>query len=101
MRWRHLTEPLRSHRGGQGFKSSQLRGVISQEIGMTLNPDGGSGSLVFSGVAGFAGGLVVAVGVDGEFAKEFAGGGVDDADVEVLDEFESMRLRRFEMTLCF
>ena len=24
MRWRHLTGPPRSHRGGQGFKSSQL-----------------------------------------------------------------------------
>ena len=30
--------------------------------------------------------MVVAVGVDGEFAKELAGGCVDDADVEVLDE---------------
>ena len=30
--------------------------------------------------------LVVAVGVDGEFAEEFAGDGVDDADLEVLDE---------------
>jgi hypothetical protein len=35
---------------------------------------------------GFAGGLVVAGGVDGELAEEFAGGGVDDADVQVLDE---------------
>ena len=35
---------------------------------------------------GFAGGLVVAGGVDGEVAEEFAGGGVDDADVEVVDE---------------
>jgi hypothetical protein len=33
-----------------------------------------------------AGGLVVAAGVEGELAQEFAGGGVDDADVEVLDE---------------
>jgi hypothetical protein len=33
-----------------------------------------------------AGGLVVAGGVEGELAEEFAGGGVDDADVEVLDE---------------
>ena len=32
-------------------------------------------------VAIFSGGLVVAVGVDGEFAQEFAGGCVDDADV--------------------
>jgi hypothetical protein len=30
--------------------------------------------------------LVVLGGVEGEFAQEFAGGGVDDADVEVLDE---------------
>ena len=35
-----------------------------------------------------AGGLVVAAGVDGQFAEEFAGGGVDDADVEVVDEHE-------------
>ena len=33
-----------------------------------------------------AGGLVVAGGVEGELAEEFAGGGVDDPDVEVLDE---------------
>ena len=31
-------------------------------------------------------GLVVLGGVDGELAQEFAGGGVDDADVEVLDQ---------------
>ncbi len=30
--------------------------------------------------------MVVAGGVDGELAEEFAGGGVDDADVQVLDE---------------
>jgi hypothetical protein len=30
--------------------------------------------------------LVVAAGVDGEVAEEFAGGGVDDADVQVLDQ---------------
>jgi len=30
--------------------------------------------------------LVVDVGVEGEFAEEFAGGGVDDADVEVVGE---------------
>src|SRR3954469_1487730 len=33
-----------------------------------------------------AGGLVVAGGVDGQLAEELAGGGVDDADVQVLDE---------------
>ena len=35
-----------------------------------------------------AGGLVVAAGVDGQLAEQFAGGGVDDADVEVVDEHE-------------
>jgi hypothetical protein len=30
--------------------------------------------------------LVVAGGVEDEVAQEFAGGGVDDSDVEVLDE---------------
>jgi hypothetical protein len=33
-------------------------------------------------------GLVVPGGVDGEFADEFCGGGVDDADFEVLDEHQ-------------
>ena len=32
----------------------------------------------------FTGGLVVAGGVQAELAQEFAGGGVDDADVQVL-----------------
>ena len=35
-----------------------------------------------------AGWLVVAGGVEGEVVEEFAGGGVDDADVEVGDEQE-------------
>ena len=30
--------------------------------------------------------LVAACGVEGEVAEEFAGGGVDDADVEIRDE---------------
>ena len=30
--------------------------------------------------------MVVASWVDGQVAEEFAGGGVDDADVEVVDE---------------
>src|SRR5580700_797780 len=34
------------------------------------------------------GGLVVAGGVDGQVAEKFAGGGVDDADVQVADEQE-------------
>jgi len=48
----------------------------------------GVGLLWFSGwwPGWSAGGLVVAGGVEGEVAEEFAGGGVDDADVEVGDE---------------
>lgn len=38
------------------------------------------------GCFGCSGGLVVAGGVEGESAQQLAGGGVDDADVEVLDE---------------
>ena len=34
--------------------------------------------------------MVVAARVDGELAEEFACGGVDDADVEVLDEQEDV-----------
>jgi hypothetical protein len=33
-----------------------------------------------------AGGLVVPGGVEGQFSEEFAGGGVQDPDAEVLDE---------------
>ena len=34
--------------------------------------------------------MVVAGQVDGEFADEFAGDGVDDADLEVLDEHQDV-----------
>ena len=34
--------------------------------------------------------MVVDVGVEGEFAEEFSGGGVDDADVEVGDEHDDV-----------
>ena len=48
----------------------------------------GSGCCGFrgGGPGGSAEGLVVAVGVEGEVAEEFAGGGVDDSHVEVGDE---------------
>jgi hypothetical protein len=44
--------------------------------------------LPFSGwrAGGSAEGLVVAVGVEGQVAEQFAGGGVDDAHVQVGDE---------------
>src|SRR5215510_1429637 len=51
-------------------------------------PSLGLGRWWFSGwwSGGSAGGLVVDVGVEGEVAEEFAGGGVDDADVAVGGE---------------
>ena len=67
---------------------------MSQDIGMTPNPQLGFGVSFCAGWAGClfrgsgwaAGGLVAAGGVEFEFAEQFAGGGVDDADVQVLDE---------------
>jgi hypothetical protein len=53
---------------------------------MTLNPLLGVWGCSCRGAFGGSGGLVVAAGVEGELAEQFAGGGVDDADVEVLDE---------------
>ena len=64
---------------------------MSQHIGMTPNPRlSGFGSWFSGGSFGCAGGLVVAGGVDDEFAEEFAGGGVDDANVQVVDEQEDV-----------
>jgi hypothetical protein len=52
-----------------------------------LNPTFvGSVVLVSAGGAGWSAGALVAVGcVEGELAEQFAGGCVDDADVQVLD----------------
>jgi hypothetical protein len=67
--------------------------VMSPDIGMTPNPRQGSGFCGFAGSAGRgsgwpAGGLVVAAGVGDQLAEGFAGGGVDDADVQVADEHQ-------------
>src|SRR5689334_4634050 len=49
----------------------------------------GSGVCAFRWWAGWAaGGLVAPGGVEDQFAQELAGGGVDDADLKVLDEQE-------------
>jgi len=56
---------------------------MSQDIGIARTHGCGFGLSRF-GVLG----LVVAGGVEGQFAQEFAGGGVDDSDVEVLDEHD-------------
>ena len=50
--------------------------VMSRDIGTSRTHAG----------SGFGLGLVVAVGVEGELSQELAGGGVDDADVEVVDD---------------
>ena len=63
---------------------------MSQDIGNTRTCECRSGCCSFLGSSGGAfgcsGWLVVACGVEGQFAQELAGGGVDDADLEVLDE---------------
>jgi hypothetical protein len=56
-----------------------------------LEPTSGFGVFPFAGCAGRgSGGLVIATGVEGELAEELAGGGVDDADVQVADEHEDV-----------
>jgi|SRR5450755_1740963 hypothetical protein len=42
--------------------------------------------LFLCGAGWAAGGLVVPGGVEDEFAEQFAGGGVEDADAQVLDQ---------------
>ena len=39
-----------------------------------------------------AGGLVVAGGIDGQFAQQLAGGGIDDPDLEVVDQQQDVGL---------
>jgi len=69
----------------RGFESHTLRCVMSQDIGMTPNPRARFGVLWLAGwPARSCGGLVAAGGVEVQFAQELAGGGVDDADVQVL-----------------
>jgi hypothetical protein len=65
--------------------------VISQEIGDSPNPRpwvrAGSCS---GGALGCCGGLVVVGGVGDQLAEELPGGGVDHADVEVVDNQDDM-----------
>jgi hypothetical protein len=61
---------------------------LSRDPGQA-EPSPGIGLFVCAGWApGFAGGLVVPGWVEGEFAEQFAGGGVDDADAQVLGEHD-------------
>jgi hypothetical protein len=61
---------------------------MSQDIEDTLNPRWVRVFALWGRVTWrwAGGGLVVPGGVDGELAEELAGGGVDDADVQVADE---------------
>ena len=63
---------------------------MSQDIGDSRTCDCRSGCCSFRGLRvgplGASGGLVVAAGVEDQVAEELAGGGVDDPDLEVLDE---------------
>ncbi len=91
--WRSLVSAPALGAGGRGFESRHPDPVVSQDIGMTPNPHQGWGFLILRPVPGGgpgeqAGGLVVTVGVEGELAEEFAGGGVDDADLQVADEHQ-------------
>jgi DNA-binding SARP family transcriptional activator len=78
-----------------GFELLSPSAVMSRDIPDSRTPDSGFGWFRFSGSVGSSGsadgcsGAVVAAGrVDGEGAEDFAGGGVDDADVEVVDEHD-------------
>src|SRR5919206_3984141 len=63
---------------------------MSQDIGDRWTRVGVGSPVVFAGCSGWpAGGLVGAVGVEDQLAEEFSGGGVDDADLAVLDEGEN------------
>jgi hypothetical protein len=62
-------------RKGRRFDFDGAPHVISQDI-----------VVMFGWVLGCSGGLVVLGGVEGEFAEQLPGGGVDHADVQVLDE---------------
>ena len=61
--------------------------MISREIGDSPDPRLWVWAAVIFGWAfGCSGGLVVLGGVEDELAEELTGGGVDHADVQVLDE---------------
>jgi hypothetical protein len=76
--------------GGQGVAGSSPFSPTVRDVRTSRTPgpmDRGFGRLSAPGAAGWAaGGPVVPLGIDGELVQEFACGGVDDADVQVLDE---------------
>ena len=87
--------PGQTGRSCLGVKGSRVQIPPSRLCDVSRHRNGPEPALGFGvfccgaapgGAFGCAGGLVVAGGVEGEFAELFAGGGVDDADVQVLDE---------------
>ena len=64
-------------RAGERFHLGQNQEVYPQEVHVDVR---------FADC--FAGAVVALVGVDREFADDFAGGGVDDADVVAVDEHD-------------
>ena len=80
--WRSLVAHLTGGQGVAGSNPVSPTIVMSQDMPDTRTCGSRFGCLSFRGVLG----LVVLAGIDDEVADELAGGGVDDADVEVLDE---------------
>ena len=70
--------------------------VMSQDIGIAADLLQVCGFFPF-GAFGGAGGLVVPGGVEGEVSQGFAGGGVDDGDVMVLDEDQDAAACRWRL----
>ena len=77
----------------RSFESCTCHWVMPQDIGDTRTRECRSGCCSF----GSAGGLLWVLrwggsrgGGEGDFAQEFAGGGVDDPDVEVFDEQDEL-----------
>src|SRR5579875_2860261 len=71
------TERLPSKQRVAGSNPARRTTVLSRDIEDTRTLDQGSGFLRLRGLP---------VGVERELAEELAGGGVDDADVQVLDQ---------------
>ena len=81
---RYRDQILRSCPEVAGSNPAPATNVMSQDIADTRTCGCRFGCCSFRGACG----LVVLVGIDDQLSQELAGGGVDDADVEVLDEQE-------------
>jgi hypothetical protein len=66
--------------------SQDIEDTPNLRLGFGVSCSAGWSGCAFRGSWRPSGGLVVAGGVEGEVAEELTGGGVDDADVQVLDQ---------------